>query len=117
MKSLSRRSFLLGSAATGIAACAGLPRPALAFAAEAPQARAIYDRVFEQMLQIAPEMATGLGLDTGERAALKSRLVGEGKKLWRSQSCASNAPRPSRRHTPEGYSAPDPRVTPGTLHV
>ncbi|HVL20370.1 MAG TPA: DUF885 family protein, partial [Amaricoccus sp.] len=37
-------------------------------------ARSLYDSIFEGMLRAAPEMATGLGLDTGERAFLKSRL-------------------------------------------
>jgi uncharacterized protein (DUF885 family) len=46
---------------------------------EAAQARAIYDSVFEQMLAIAPEMATGLGLDNGAHAALKHRLTDEAR--------------------------------------
>ena len=69
---LDRRQFLLGSAATGalaLSGCAGMaPRSATA------DARALYDSIFEGMLRAAPEMATGLGLDTGERAYLKSRL-------------------------------------------
>ncbi|MGQ0590435.1 MAG: DUF885 domain-containing protein [Sphingosinicella sp.] len=69
---LDRRQFLLGSAATGalaLSGCAGMaPRSATA------DARALYDSIFEGMLRAAPEMATGLGLDTGERAFLKSRL-------------------------------------------
>ena len=68
-----RRSFLLGSAAaTGalaLSGCAGLaPR------SETAAARSLYDSIFEGMLRASPEMATGLGLDTGERAFLKSRL-------------------------------------------
>jgi uncharacterized protein (DUF885 family) len=68
-----RRQFLLGSAAaTGalaLSGCAGLaPR------SETAAARALYDSIFEGMLRAAPEMATSLGLDTGERAFLKSRL-------------------------------------------
>jgi len=70
---LDRRRFLLSSAAaTGALAlpgCAGLaPR------SETAAARSLYDSIFEGMLRAAPEMATGLGLDTGERAFLKSRL-------------------------------------------
>jgi len=70
---LDRRQFLLGStAATGafaLSGCAGLaPR------SDTAAARALYDSIFEGMLRTAPEMATGLGLDTGERAFLKSRL-------------------------------------------
>ena len=70
---LDRRQFLLGSAATGalaLSGCAGLaPR------SETAAARALYDSIFEGVLRAAPEIATGLGLDTGERAFLKSRLV------------------------------------------
>ena len=68
-----RRQFLLGSAAaTGALAlggCAGLaPR------SDTAAARSIYASIFEGMLRVSPEMATGLGLDTGEKAFLKSRL-------------------------------------------
>ncbi len=68
-----RRQFLLGSAAaTGalaLSGCAGLaPR------SDTAAARSLYDSIFEGMLRASPEMATGLGLDTGERAYLKSRL-------------------------------------------
>ena len=69
---LDRRQFLLGSAATGalaLSGCAGMaPR------SDTAAARALYDSIFEGMLRAAPEMATGLGLDSGERAFLKSRL-------------------------------------------
>ena len=70
---LNRRQFLLSTAATtatlALSGCAGMaPRSASA------TARALYDSIFEGMLRAAPEMATGLGLDTGERAYLKSRL-------------------------------------------
>ena len=70
---LDRRQFLLSSAAaTGalaLSGCAGLePR------SESAAARSLYESIFESMLRHSPEMATGLGLDTGERAYLKSRL-------------------------------------------
>ena len=69
---IDRRQFLLGSAATGalaLAGCAGLaPR------SEAAAARSLYDSIFEGMLRASPETATGLGLDTGERAFLNRRL-------------------------------------------
>src|SRR5688572_17637200 len=71
---LNRRHFLLGStAATGALAlggCAGMaPR------SDSAATRSLYDSIFEGMLRAAPEMATGLGLDTGERAYLKSQLA------------------------------------------
>jgi len=68
-----RRQFLLGSAAaTGalaLSGCAGLVPPS-----ETAAARALYDSIFQGMLRAAPEIATGLGLDTGELAYLKGRL-------------------------------------------
>jgi len=65
-------------------ALGGLGAPALramqsAPVGEAAQARAIYDQVFAETLTIAPEMATGLGLDKGERASLKHRLTEEAR--------------------------------------
>ncbi len=74
---LDRRQFLLSSAAaTGALAlggCAGMvPR------SQTGAAHALYDSIFEGMLRRAPELATGLGLDTGERAYLKSRLSESG---------------------------------------
>ncbi len=69
-----RRHFLLGSAAAGAlmaTGCAGWS-PASSTPQERP--RTLYDSIFEAMLQARPEMATGLGLDTGARASLKSRL-------------------------------------------
>ena len=70
---LDRRQFLLGSAAAGAYALSGCATMAGGGTASA-RARALYDRIFEAMLETAPEMATGLGLDTGERAHLRSRL-------------------------------------------
>lgn len=80
---LDRRLFLLSSAASGALAFAGplaaqrrgrpVRRPNAARAA-----RAAYDDIFDSMLQISPETATGLGLDTGARAALRSRLSDSG---------------------------------------
>jgi uncharacterized protein (DUF885 family) len=74
----SRRLFLLSSAAAGLAACTPVARTRGASAAsagsEAAQARALYDAIFERMLVASPELSTGLGLDTGARAGLKSRL-------------------------------------------
>ena len=76
MQLQSRRSFLLSSAALGLSACAPMSRAGSASGSNATaQAQALYARIFEEMLVASPETATGLGLDTGERAALKSRLV------------------------------------------
>ncbi len=72
MLNLDRRQFLLGSAAAGafaLSGCAGM-----AVRSDTGSARALYDSIFEGMLRTSPEMASGLGLDSGERAFLKSRL-------------------------------------------
>src|SRR5918993_90798 len=75
MPSLSRRTFLLSSVASGLTACtleSPLGHPATSDTAT--RGRQLYARIFEEMLVATPEMATNLGLDTGERAALKGRL-------------------------------------------
>ncbi len=72
MMTLDRRQFLMSGVAAGamtLSGCAGMA-PSSATAS----ARALYDSIFEGMLRASPETATGLGLDTGERAFLKSRL-------------------------------------------
>src|SRR5205085_4069163 len=67
-----RRQVLLGgAAATGALAlggCAVVPR------SDAGNARTLYDRISQAMLRGSPEMATGLGLDTGANADLRARL-------------------------------------------
>ncbi len=77
MADFSRRDFLMGSAATAalLTGCAPITRTRGGTNAAAAAARAIYDEVFERMLQLGPEAATNLGLDTGARAGLKSRLA------------------------------------------
>lgn len=75
MLTLSRRSFLSSSTAAALGACAPIARGERALGTgEGAKARVLYDAVFEQMLAIAPETATSLGLDTGARASLKNRL-------------------------------------------
>lgn len=67
-----RRQFLLGSSAAGALAllgCAGRTS-----GSATARARALYARIFEDMLRASPETATSLGLDTGARSALKYRL-------------------------------------------
>src|SRR5690349_272742 len=72
MMRFNRRQFLLSSvAATGVLAlggCAVVPRSG------SGDARQLYDRIFQAMLVESPELATGLGLDTGDKAALRGRL-------------------------------------------
>ncbi|MFI4950472.1 MAG: DUF885 domain-containing protein [Caulobacterales bacterium] len=72
--SLDRRSLLVTAAAAGLAATA---RAAPKAPAGPPGDAAInryFDVLCEHILAASPETATSLGLDTGARAALKSRL-------------------------------------------
>ncbi|MEO7248130.1 MAG: DUF885 family protein, partial [Novosphingobium sp.] len=73
--SLTRRNTLTGLTAS--AAALALPQQAWA-AAPSPQERAssVLDQIAWSLLEDAPERATGLGLDTGKHAALRSRLDG-----------------------------------------
>jgi len=81
---MDRRTFIASTgAASMLALLAGMPGRALA---QGPQAAAtpasgadaalngLLDRMFGGIMETAPEFATALGLDTGPRAALKSRL-------------------------------------------
>ena len=73
-----RRQFLMGSTAAGALTLGGCAVPiasSLGSGDAAAQARALYDAIFERMLETSPEMATGLGLDTGARAHLRTRLI------------------------------------------
>jgi uncharacterized protein (DUF885 family) len=71
---MDRRAFLLSTGA--LAATAAVP-PALAQApagSEDAKLRTLLDKFVYDRLADSPEQATSLGLDTGERAALRSRL-------------------------------------------
>jgi uncharacterized protein (DUF885 family) len=71
---MDRRAFLLSG---GALATIGLIPEALAQTAPASadaELRALLDRFFYDRLQDSPEQATSLGLDKGERAALRARL-------------------------------------------
>jgi uncharacterized protein (DUF885 family) len=66
---------LVSTAALPLAsACARQRAPATPTASDA-QALALLDRVADDLLRLFPETATSLGLDTGPRAALRSRLA------------------------------------------
>jgi uncharacterized protein (DUF885 family) len=71
---LNRRAFLLAAASTGALAASGCMRYAAGPSSESARARALYESIFEGMLRASPELATGLGLDTGERSYLRGRL-------------------------------------------
>ncbi|UYY59387.1 DUF885 domain-containing protein [Sphingomonas sp. S2-65] len=77
---MDRRSFIgSASAATLAAAVPAAARPADPSAADI-RLRTLLDRIFYDRLADDPEGATRLGLDTGERAALKSKLTDDSAK-------------------------------------
>ncbi|WP_294319525.1 DUF885 family protein [uncultured Sphingomonas sp.] len=70
---LTRRDWIAGAAASTLATA--LPVRAQGSAAPADKAaEATLTRIADAMLLDSPETASGLGIDTGARAALKSRL-------------------------------------------
>ena len=108
MMTIDRRQFLLSSAAIGafaLTGCAGVETRS-----PTARARAAYDRIFEAMLRISPETATGLGLDTGERAALRSQLSmsGPGGKAGGYQALLDGLP--ELRRVDQGALAPRERA-------
>ena len=68
---IDRRELLLGASALAFTSAA----PARAFQGGSGAAEGALAAVAEDLLADYPENATGLGLDTGARAALKSRLT------------------------------------------
>ncbi len=72
---MNRRHLLMGAAGAGLlAGCGTLPGPVANAGGARDQARALYAAMFQGVLQASPMGATSLGLDSGEHAALKSRL-------------------------------------------
>ena len=72
---ITRRHILTaGASAIGVAALPARAAQAINMASPDAQAEAMLADMAEQMLADAPESASGLGIDTGPRAALKSRL-------------------------------------------
>jgi uncharacterized protein (DUF885 family) len=65
---------LASAAAVPLSGCTRGPSPAASNDPEA-DALALVDRVAENLLRLAPESATSLGIDKGERAALRSQLT------------------------------------------
>jgi uncharacterized protein (DUF885 family) len=77
---MDRRTFIGALGATSALAFGGLPARAIAQAAAQPagtadaRLAALLERMFYNVMETSPEFATQLGLDTGERAALRSKL-------------------------------------------
>ncbi len=78
---LTRRQALVGlgatTAFTALPGCAATLEPGLAWAggASTAGAEALLDRIAWNLLEHAPTAATGLGIDTAERAYLRGRLA------------------------------------------
>ncbi|MGH6633253.1 MAG: hypothetical protein ACREB0_07830, partial [Sphingopyxis sp.] len=71
-----RRTLLAAAAASSM--LAGVrPRAAFAAATDSEGARltAIYERIYDMLLDQDPEFATSLGADKGDRAAAKAKLA------------------------------------------
>lgn len=75
---MDRRQFVASGLALVVTGALGRPARAAA-ETEAAKARALYDRIFEEILLVAPQLATTLGLDTGKRAGARSLLNGRGR--------------------------------------
>jgi uncharacterized protein (DUF885 family) len=75
---MDRRSFIASAGAATLGAsltsCVSTPAGRTASGGEDARLRALLDRFFYDRLEDNPEQATGLGLDVGERAHLRSRL-------------------------------------------
>lgn len=73
-----RRTLLTALAAT--TAIAGIRSPARAMLTDAPTGEgarltAIYERIYDMLVEQDPEFATALGLDKGDGAAAKAKLA------------------------------------------
>jgi len=71
---LTRRETLAALSATAAVPMLGRSTPASAAPATEAQAKALLDSFADHLVQLKPERATTLGVDTGARAALRSRL-------------------------------------------
>ena len=71
---MDRRSFLAGAAALALAPTAASRAQAAAVTAEDGRLLALFDQIFEDMLDHSPEMVTRLGLHNGARMASKGEL-------------------------------------------
>ncbi|HET9356271.1 MAG TPA: DUF885 family protein, partial [Sphingomicrobium sp.] len=77
MRNYTRRELLAGTGALGAATIFSGCAPTLARpggAISQPAAKALLDSIAENLLWTDPEQATSLGIDSGRRLALRSRL-------------------------------------------
>jgi uncharacterized protein (DUF885 family) len=71
---ITRREAIAALTAAAAYGCAGGSSPGASGTGAEAEALALLDRIAENLLRLAPESATSLGIDTGERAALRSML-------------------------------------------
>jgi uncharacterized protein (DUF885 family) len=72
--SLTRRQTVAALASTAVAPLFARAAPAFAAPANEAEAKALLDSFAEHLLQLSPEQATSLGIDTGARASYRYRL-------------------------------------------
>ncbi|WP_428629665.1 DUF885 domain-containing protein [Sphingopyxis sp.] len=75
---LDRRTLLAAAATSSMLAMARSPARAMLAntpAEEGARLTALYERIYDRLLDLDPEFATSLGSDKGDRAAAKSRLA------------------------------------------
>ncbi|GAA0555188.1 uncharacterized protein (DUF885 family) [Rhizomicrobium palustre] len=73
---LNRRQMLATTAAAAAVTLPGAAAPA----AEAAKANALYETIMDEVMQMAPEFATSLGVDTGAKASYRFKLGARGLK-------------------------------------
>src|SRR3546814_14063257 len=92
---LERRTLLAATAASSLLAALRSPAAAAPAAPGSEGARltAIYERIYDMLVDQDPEFATALGLDKGDRAASKAKLadrspagIERGHDLYRTRS-------------------------------
>ena len=98
---MHRRQFLAGSASAAAVAFATAPWPAWAQAPADAGLRAVLDRIFDGDMLLSPQSMTSLGLDTGRKAWVRSRLDWVGPALE-----AAQALQPARCSASSGPSRP-----------
>ena len=74
---MNRREAIIALASAAAVPLYGCTRRPSSEASTDPEAEvlAIVDRIAENLLRLSPESATSLGIDTGDRAALRSQLM------------------------------------------
>ncbi|UVO51714.1 DUF885 family protein [Sphingomonas sp. SUN019] len=105
---MDRRTFLASGSAAAVAAT--LPGTAFGQGTSDATLRTLLDRIFYDRLNDNPESATQLGLDTGERAGLRSRLSDESLASRARDLTRAKAERASLQAIPRASLSPAARL-------